>query len=69
MLFRSLRPGLVIHTVGPFQHQSYAVAEAAIAAGAHYCDLADARAFVRNIGALDFAAREQGVAIVRRQII
>ena len=29
------RPGLVIHTVGPFQRQSYAVAEAAIAARAH----------------------------------
>jgi hypothetical protein len=62
--FVSLRPGLIIHTVGPFQHQGYAVAEAAISAGAHYCDLADARTFVRNIGSLDHAARQQGVAII-----
>jgi len=60
----ALRPGLVIHTVGPFQHQSYAVAEAAIATGTHYCDLADARAFVSNIGSLDRAARERGVAVI-----
>ena len=60
----ALRPGLVIHTVGPFQHQSYAVAEAAIAAGAHYCDLADARAFVGGIGALDPAAKAAGVAVI-----
>jgi len=60
----ALRPGLVIHTVGPFQQQSYAVAEAAIAAGAHYCDLADARAFVCNIGSLDHAARQRGVAVI-----
>src|SRR5688500_7032620 len=39
------RPDLVIHTVGPFQGQDYRVAEAAIVSGAHYCDLADARAF------------------------
>ena len=48
----ALRPGLVIHTVGPFQQQDFAVAQAAIAAGAHYCDLADARRFVCGIGAL-----------------
>ena len=58
------RPGLVIHTVGPFQEQAYRVAEAAIACGAHYCDLADARAFVAGIGELDPAAREAGVAVI-----
>lgn len=58
------RPGLVIHTVGPFQTQDYRVAEAAVACGAHYCDLADARAFVAGIGALDAAAREAGVAAI-----
>ena len=58
------RPGLVIHTVGPFQRQSYAVAEATIAARAHYCDLADARAFVCGIGSLDDAARAGGVAVI-----
>jgi hypothetical protein len=59
-----LKPDMVIHTVGPFQTQDYSVAEAAVAAGAHYCDLADARAFVRGIGALDARAREAGVAVV-----
>lgn len=56
--------GLVIHTVGPFQKQDYRVAEAAIACGTHYCDLADARAFVAGIGALDAAARGKGVAVI-----
>ena len=51
------RPGLVIHTVGPFQSQDYRTAEAAIACGAHYCDLADARAFVAGLGVLDAQAR------------
>lgn len=58
------RPGLVIHTVGPFQKQDYRVAEAAIACGAHYCDLADARAFVAGIGALDGSAREARVSVI-----
>jgi hypothetical protein len=60
----ALRPDLVVHTVGPFQTQDYRVAQAAIAAGAHYCDLADARAFVCGIGALDAAARAAGVAVI-----
>ena len=59
-----LRPDLVIHTVGPFQTQDYHVAEAAIAVGAHYCDLADARRFVTGIGALDAAARAAGVSVI-----
>jgi NAD(P)-dependent dehydrogenase (short-subunit alcohol dehydrogenase family) len=42
----ALRPGLVIHCAGPFQGQAYRVPRAALAAGAHYLDLADARAFV-----------------------
>ena len=60
----ALRPDLVIHTTGPFQHQGYQVAEAAIACGAHYCDLADARAFVVGIDALDPAAKAAGVAVI-----
>ena len=60
----ALRPHLVIHTAGPFQGQSYHVAQAAIAAGAHYVDLADGRAFVAGIGALDEAARRRGVLVV-----
>ncbi len=53
----ALRPDLVINMVGPYNGQSYAVAEAAIACGAHYCDIADAREFVTGIGVLDDAAR------------
>ena len=53
-----LRPGLVIHCVGPFQGQDYRVAQAALAAGAHYLDLADGRDFVANFdSANDAAAR------------
>lgn len=58
------RPDVVIHTVGPFQDQDYRVAEAAIAAGAHYLDLADARDFVAGIGRLDVKAKGAGVAVI-----
>src|SRR3974390_3238294 len=40
---RALSPELVIHCAGPFQGQDYRVAQAALAAGAHYLDLADGR--------------------------
>jgi hypothetical protein len=55
---------LVIHTAGPFEGQGYAVAEAAIAAGVHYVDLADGRRFVCDIVRLDEAARRAGVLVV-----
>ena len=61
---REAQPDMVIHTVGPFQGQSYAVAEACIRNGVHYADLADGRAFVAGIGALDTAAREADVLVV-----
>jgi hypothetical protein len=48
---RDLAPGLVIHCVGPFQGQEYHVARAALAAGAHYIDLADGREFVAGFAA------------------
>ena len=57
------KPDLVIHTAGPFQGHSYAVAEACIAMGAHYVDLADARGFVSGIGMLDDKARAAGVLV------
>jgi Saccharopine dehydrogenase NADP binding domain len=60
---RALRVQAVVHTCGPFQGQDYHVAEACIAAGVHYIDLADGRAFVAGIGALDAVARAQGVLI------
>jgi Saccharopine dehydrogenase NADP binding domain len=62
---RALAPGLVIHCAGPFQGQDYAVAEAALAAGAHYLDLADGRQFI-----VEFAARihEQAIGAGRMAI-
>jgi Domain of unknown function (DUF4166)/Saccharopine dehydrogenase NADP binding domain len=58
------QPHLVINTIGPFQTADYRVAEACIAAGAHYIDLADSHQFVTGIGQLDDAARAAGVAII-----
>jgi saccharopine dehydrogenase-like NADP-dependent oxidoreductase len=55
---------LLIHTSGPFQGQSYAVARACIEAGCHYLDLADAREYVSGIAALDTQARERDVLVV-----
>lgn len=62
--FSRIKPDMVIHTTGPFQSQNYRVAEAAIAQRCHYADLADARAFVSGIGALDAAARSADVLVV-----
>ncbi|RYI78797.1 MAG: hypothetical protein EON47_24480, partial [Acetobacteraceae bacterium] len=61
---KALAPAVVVHTCGPFQGQAYRVAEACIAAGAHYIDLADGRDFVCGIGVLDRAARTAGVAVI-----
>jgi hypothetical protein len=55
---------LVIHTGGPFQGQSYAVAENCIDAGVNYCDLSDCRTFVTGVGVLDARAKNAGVAIL-----
>lgn len=55
---------LVIHTGGPFQGQSYAVAQACIDAAVNYCDLSDCRTFVNGVGVLDASARQAGVAIL-----
>ena len=48
---RGLSPELVIDCVGPFQGQDYRVANAALAAGAHYLDLADGRRFIAEFAA------------------
>ncbi|MGI4847659.1 MAG: saccharopine dehydrogenase NADP-binding domain-containing protein [Janthinobacterium lividum] len=58
-----LQVDVVIHTAGPFQQQRYTVAEAAIAAGVHYIDLADGREFVAGIQVLDERARAAGVLV------
>src|SRR5262249_21800737 len=55
--------GLVISTAGPFQGQDYRVARAAIAAGAHYVDIADGRDFVCGIAELDADARGSDVLV------
>lgn len=60
---KATAPDLVIHTAGPFQARDYAVAEACIAMGAHYVDLADARGFVAGIGALEERARLANVLV------
>jgi hypothetical protein len=58
---RRLSPGLVIHCAGPFQRQDYRVALAALAARAHYLDLADGRDFVARFPHNnDAAARAAG---------
>lgn len=52
---------VVADMAGPFQGAEPTTAQAAIAAGLHYVDLADARDFVAGFPALDEAARAAGV--------
>jgi NAD(P)-dependent dehydrogenase (short-subunit alcohol dehydrogenase family) len=59
-----LRPDMLIDAAGPFQGSSYAVAEACIAHGVDYLDLADAREFVCGISKLDEAAKAAGVVVI-----
>jgi hypothetical protein len=61
---KALKPDILVHTSGPFQGQSYEVAETCIRNGVHYLDLADGREFVVNINRLDDAARAAGVLVV-----
>lgn len=60
----SLRPQLVIHAAGPFQGQDYRVAEACLACGSDYVDLADARDFACGIARLDAQAKAAGRLLV-----
>lgn len=65
--FARASPTIFIDAAGPFQaygDDPYRVARAAIAAGAHYLDLADDAAFVAGIEALDAAARAAGVVAI-----
>ena len=63
-------PDVVVDASGPFQNYGqrgedrYMVPRAAIAAGVHYLDLADAAEFVDGIGVLDEAARAAGVFVL-----
>lgn len=57
-----IAPWLVIDASGPFQGASYDVPRAALEAGAHVVDLADARDYVLGYGAaLDGLARSRGL--------
>lgn len=58
---RATGADIVVDAAGPFQNAAPTVAKAAIAAGMHYVDLADARDFVADFPALDAAARAAGV--------
>lgn len=59
-----LSPDLVIHTAGPYQGQHYRVAEACIACGSHYIDLADGRRFVEDFDILNDRALEKDVLLI-----
>lgn len=61
---RQHRPAVVVDASGPFQSMNYAVPQACIAAGVHYCDIADGREFVCGIGHLDQPARNAGVTVI-----
>jgi len=60
----ALHPQLVIHTAGPFQGQDYRVAEACLACGSDYIDLADGRDFVSGFEELDKRAQRAGRLLV-----
>ncbi|WP_256657350.1 saccharopine dehydrogenase family protein [Pseudomonas sp. 2FE] len=60
-----LSPDIVIHCAGPFQSQDYRVAEASCAAGAHYVDISDGRAFVSSFAhSLNDKALAAGVCAI-----
>lgn len=59
-----LKPKITINICGPFQNSDYRVAEACIAHGVHYIDLADGRAFASGINALNTKAKQAGVTVV-----
>lgn len=59
---RAAEPWLVIDASGPFQKSGYGTARAAVAARAHWIDLADAADYILGFAdALDALAREAGV--------
>jgi hypothetical protein len=63
-MLSAIQPTVLINATGPYQAQDYRVARSCIAAGVHYLDLADARAFVMGIGALDAEAGRARVLVV-----
>lgn len=63
-VLKDINPDIVIHTSGPYQSQSYFVANACIQHQCHYIDLADAREFVVNIKTLHQQAKSNNVLVV-----
>ena len=66
-ILQGLKPDLVIDASGPFQaygDEPYRLAEACIAQGISYLDLADGADFVAGINRLDGAARSNGVFVL-----
>lgn len=61
---RRLQPVVTINTCGPFQTKKYDVAEACIASGSSYIDLADARDFVTGISSLHDRAERAGISVI-----
>src|SRR5439155_23740018 len=61
---RRLQVWCVVAAAGPFQGASPRIAQAAIAAGCHYVDIADARDFVAAFPRLDATAKTAGVLAV-----
>jgi len=57
-------PDLVVDASGPFQEMDLTIPRACIAAGVHYCDIADSRGFVEAIAGLDGTASEAGVVVI-----
>jgi short subunit dehydrogenase-like uncharacterized protein len=58
------RPDVVVNTVGPFGATTVPTAQACVAAGSHYVDLANEFQPVRSLLELDSAARAAGSALV-----
>lgn len=61
---RALGAHIVVDAAGPFQGQDLQLPEAAIAAGCHFIDLADARDYVARFASLNESARRAGVLAV-----
>ena len=61
---RGLNVAVVVDAAGPFQGAEPTVARAAVEAGLHYVDLADARDFVAGFAVLDGEARTAGVTLL-----
>jgi hypothetical protein len=60
----TLSPSVVVNTCGPFQTADYGVARLCIDQQRHYVDLADGRAFVTGVTALDEDARRRNVCVI-----